>query len=95
MKAASSDLDISAEFEKVSKEVKKKIESACSTVLRKDIYEAEKWIEERQASIKEQISNVEQAESETRRALEAANTFSSAEIDKQVQGIKNKKAALE
>lgn len=57
--------------------------------------DAEKWIEDQKNVTKDQIKNVEKAESDTRHALELSGTFSASEIDAQLVAIHKKKQALE
>lgn len=64
-------------------------------MLKEDVAEAEKWIGNQQSTVKNNISSVDKAESDTRKALESTGTFSSAEIESQVEGIRKKKALLE
>jgi len=95
LRANTGDVDPVSEFNKVTNEVKRKIESACLKVIKDDLTEAEKWIGNEQSTIKTNISNVEKAVHDTRKTLESTGTFSSAEIDAQVEGIRKKKAVLE
>lgn len=95
MRANTGDVDPVAEFNKVTNDVKRKIETACLKVIKEDLTEAEKWISSEQHTIKNNISNVEKAVHETKKTLESTGTFSSAEIDTQVEGIRKKKAVLE
>lgn len=60
------------------------LEDACSEVLKADLKDAENWITEQQEKIKSQIDATSQAQKSTREALEAAGTFSLAEINSQV-----------
>lgn len=63
-------------------------------MLREDVTEAEKWIEDRKSAIRDQIRNVDNAEADTRSALEKSGTFTEAEIDSQLGGIRQKRANL-
>ncbi len=88
-------VDPEQEYRKVSEDVKDKIQKACLRVLKNDVHDAENWIETQQKEIREQVTNVDKAEADTRKALEAAKNFSAAEIDQHVAIFKNKRMALE
>lgn len=95
MKATSEDVDLAGEFKNVSDKVKSKISEACARVLKDDVSDAEKWIDSKKSALQDQIKSVDDAESDTRSALSKSGTFSEAEIDKQLAGIREKKANLE
>lgn len=83
------------QLQNITQQVRDKIEEVTKQVLKEQVSEAEKWINEQQEVVRGQIANTEKAEENTRKNLTDAGTFTEAEIDTQVQGIRSKKVALE
>lgn len=71
------------------------MEKACSKVLEKDLVEAGAWIKDKIAEIENQIKATEEAVENTRTALTQAGTFSGAEIEAQLNIIRQKGKQLE
>lgn len=82
-------------MDEVTKKVAKQLEEACSSVLKTDLQEAERWIEGEQENIQKQIDSTKTAMNTTKIALGEAGTFSLEEIDSQISGIKAKGEKLQ
>ena len=70
--------------------ISEKLEEQCSKVLKSELEAAEQWIQDKQTELKQQNSNLEQAQNDIKEILEKTNVFSSDEVQTNLNLIVDK-----
>lgn len=72
--------------------VSEKVEAASSAILKEELQSLQEWIAEEQKAIASQVNSINDAHDSIKNTLESTNSFSSEEIEQQLQALKDRAA---